>query len=126
MEKKREKGLAAGSTSNEDGRPLKRRGESRAVQRNVGESERKKKMKMKKKKKKEKEKEKEKKKGKEEKAKDSKERGRGEKEREREKEWSNGGRVGVGCRAIEQGAMLERRCTNSVGRRSPHQPRSPG
>lgn len=52
------------------GRPLKRRSENRAVQRNVGESERKKKKKKK---------EKEKKKGKEEKAKDSRERGTGEK-----------------------------------------------
>jgi len=53
-------------------------------------------------------------------------------EREREKEKAKERERGACAsetslfRMIEQGAMLGRRCTNSVGRRGPHQPRSPG
>jgi len=56
----------------------------------------------------------------------------GRREREREKEKAKERERGACAsetslfRMIEQGAMLGRRCTNSVGRRGPHQPRSPG
>lgn len=50
----------------------------------------------------------------------------GAREKEREEERGERESETAGSRMIEQGAMLGRRCTNSVGRRGPHQPRSPG